>query len=229
MSFLKSLFSGLALAILLLVPSDSAWSKAQSTPKVAPTLPAAAPKAKPDVAAEAPPKDVAESAAEMKEPGKKWEVRTSPIAMLIRWYTAEGAIHFNDHWALGPTFTLYAGSRHPFLVGFRGAAVGFFTTYYVEPLPASGWYLALRLQRQKYTSYPVSENATQAIKHIKGSTAELLGGYRAQMANNFFVLAGAGLQRQRYEIIEENLLRFSTDPNRTRVFPYLEAKLGLDF
>ncbi|MGZ3695612.1 MAG: hypothetical protein ACXWQO_15990, partial [Bdellovibrionota bacterium] len=106
-------------------------------------------------------------------PAKNWEVRTSPIAMLVNWYTIEPAIHFKEHWALGPTFTLYAGSRHPFLIGLRGTAVGFFTTYYLEAMPASGWYLALRLQSQKYTSYPASDSSTQAINHVKGSTAEL--------------------------------------------------------
>jgi hypothetical protein len=208
--------------IILFAPLKPCWAAAgknQNLPAVEKSTPA---KVEPANS----PKEVAP--AEQTE-FKRWEARISPIAMLVSWYTVEAAIHFNDHWALGPTFTGYAGSRHPFLVGLRGTAVGFFTAYYLEALPASGWYLSLRIQKQRFSSYPASESSSQVIKHIAGNTADLIAGYRKQMANNFFILLGAGLRRQKYKEVEEQLVKLNPETRYDRVVPYFEAKLGLDF
>lgn len=144
----------------------------------------------------------------------RWEVRTSPLALLVRWFTLEPGYRPAEHWAVGPTYTRYSGSSNFIFGGRVGRAVGLFGTYYFQSLPGEGAYMTLRWQREKYTEYPSSEVSRPVVEQRDGGTLTLLGGYRPVISGPLFALFGGGLQRQRFDVV------------RWRLF--VEAKLGVE-
>ncbi|MCO5142573.1 MAG: autotransporter outer membrane beta-barrel domain-containing protein [Oligoflexia bacterium] len=159
---------------------------------------------------------------------RAWEFRTAPLTLLIRWLTLEAAYRPNAHIAVGPTLIKYFGSTTPFIIGFRGYAIGVFGTYYVNPLPEAGFYGTARYYYEKYTVYSSPDSSSRDIISMKGHTMTLIGGYRFPIGASFFGLIGAGAQFRFVDLVETSYSRTTIKNNTLRFVPYLEAKVGIE-
>jgi hypothetical protein len=202
-------------ALIVFLSADGAWAKPLKK-NGSPPAPRLAP-----AAATSPAEELAQ-----------WEIKVSPLALLVKWITLEAGYRLNSQWVIGPSFTKYAGSTRPMLIGFRGESLGVFLTHYFQPLPENGWYASLRASHEKYTSYPGDESSDRIngiTKKIEGYFFTVTGGGRFAFGGNFFLLYGLGLQGQLFDLQKNTRGAISTEKSKARVIPFAEVKVGMEF
>lgn len=164
----------------------------------------------------------------------RWEVKTAPIAFLVRWLTLDLSYRLSDNWATGPSTILYNADGPGGMFGptYKGYALGWNSNYYFKSVYTNTWYLSGHAYFDTFRSYP---HAYLGFKEMQGMKANTAVGYQWRWSR-VTVLAGLGTEFTNYKVTDNKTaasfaldqIQATSNYNESNWFPYFEFKMGIE-
>ncbi len=169
---------------------------------------------------------------------EKLEIRASPLALLVHWYSLETAYKINQSFDLGVNYTHFSdrvkySSGNMFFPTFNGDSFGFNVNhYFLKSSMGTSAYVSMKLNRDVFRSVG---HASPSIYSYDGMSSTLIGGVRfslGELIPGLGILLGAGAKFYIYDQKKSQISQggISTDHGRRQgAFPVVEAKLSYTF
>ena len=163
--------------------------------------------------------------------GRRFEIRTAPLAFFARWFALDGSYNISPRFALGPSAIVFSAGTtgNMFFPSYNGFALGMNATWYLSSPTKKSAYLSGHIFYDNYSSY--SHDSTN-YNLIAGMRSNAAFGYRVIGMSGFLMMFGAGPELRVYSVSERDSNGNATqtaDKSQAKVLPYAEAKVGFAF
>ncbi|MCC2678270.1 MAG: hypothetical protein K0R29_846 [Pseudobdellovibrio sp.] len=161
----------------------------------------------------------------------RFELRTAPIPLYVKWYTLDATYLYNNQWAFGPSYVSYAYDSYygnMFGPAYYGSAYGAHVIWAVDDLFSNSWYVGSHLYYESYRS--VAHGLLGNKEDRRGLRTSAVLGYR-QLSGSFLTMVGLGFENYDHDI-QETVSAANPDYSqyhRNFTFFHAEFKVGWVF